>query len=181
MGTRIIGSYNKGKELRALDQTAPVLSETFESQELFRRAEVCVQKRNYEKAESLLAEALKICPDNALYLSNFGLCVGMIGDPREGEKICRRAIKLAPAISILHVNLGRILMEQRKRKDARDCFARAYELDNTSSAAALELSGMGVRRPPVIRFLSRDNPLNIALGKMRHRLIGFRRLGWKKL
>ncbi|HEY6100595.1 MAG TPA: hypothetical protein VIW03_14255, partial [Anaeromyxobacter sp.] len=28
---------------------------------------------------------------------------------------------------------------------------------------------MGLRRPPVIPFLSRRNPLNVALGKLRHR------------
>ena len=181
MGTRIVGSYNKGKELRALVDSPAAVAETFESQELYRRAGACMQKRNFEKAEGLLSEALKICPDNALYLSNYGLSVGMLGDLREGEKLCRKAIKLAPSLSILHVNLGRIFMEQDNRKDARNCFARAYELDNTSSAAALELSGMGVRRPPVIRFLRRDNPLNIWLGRVRHRMIGYRKLGWKKL
>jgi Flp pilus assembly protein TadD len=155
-------------------------NETFESQELFRRAEVNIQRRNFDKAKELLEEALKISPENPTYLSYQGLCIGMLGDLTEAQKLCQKAAKLSPVSPIILVNLGRILLAQGRRKEARDQFSRAYDIDNTSSAAALELSGMGVRRPPVIGFLPRNNPLNKHLGKMRHRVIGYKKLGWKK-
>jgi len=179
MSTRISKRFNNiDLEERPVGS---ISCETFESQELFRRAEVCIQRRNFEKADALLADALKISPENPLYLSYHGLCVGMLGELGEAEKICRKAVSLYSCNPIIFVNLGRILLEQGDRKEARDMFSHAYELDNRSSAAALELSGMGVRRQPVLSSLPRGNPLNVALGKLRHRLLGYKRLGWKKL
>jgi tetratricopeptide (TPR) repeat protein len=180
MGVRISNRY-QGTNVRETYLPSDLNNETFESQELFRRAEVNIQRRNFDKAKELLGEALKISPDNPFYLSYYGLCAGMIGDLTEGEKLCRKAAKLSPVSPIILVNHGRILLEQGFRKEAREQFSRAYELDNTNSAAALELSGMGVRRQPVISFLSRNNPLNKAFGMLRHRLFGYKKLGWKKL
>jgi tetratricopeptide (TPR) repeat protein len=180
MGVRISNKYKK-IEFRGESFPLELREETFESQDLFRRAEACIVRRNYDKAEALLADALKISPENATYISYHGLCVGMRGDLSEAEKLCRKAAKLNPVNPIILVNLGRILLEEGMRKEARTLFSRAYDIDNTSSAAALELSGMGVRRQPVIPFLPRTNPLNFFLGKLRHRLLGYKGIGWKKL
>jgi len=179
MGTRI-SQHLKNPE----SEERPLLNpncETFESQELFRRAEMCLQRRNFEKAEALLAEAVKISPENPRYLSYYGLCIGMLGELGEAEKLCRKAVKLYSYDPIILVNLGRILLEEGDRREARAMFSRAYEMDNRNSAAALELSGMGVRRQPVIPFLSRNNPLNVTFGRLRHRLLGYKKVGWKKL
>jgi Flp pilus assembly protein TadD len=178
MGIRISNMSNK------LDQRKRVLpddlkNETFESQELFRRAEACIVRGKFDKAEELLAEALRISSENPLYLSYFGLCVGMRGDLGEAQKLCSKAAKLSPHSPIVLVNLGRVMLEQGYRKEARDFFSRAYSLDNTNSPAALELSGMGVRRQPVLRHLGRSHPLNLMLGKMRHRILGYKKPGWK--
>ncbi len=179
MGSRISNLSNK------LDDRKEALpddlkNETFESQELFRRAEACIVRGKFDMAEELLSEALMISSENPLYLSYFGLCVGMRGDLGEAQKLCSKAAKLSPHSPIILVNLGRVLLELGCRKEARDLFSRAYSLDNTSSPAALELSGMGVRRQPVIRHLARNHPVNLVLGKMRHRMLGYRKPGWKK-
>ncbi len=181
MGIRISAIYNRGKEFIAVDQAVKAHSETFESEELFRRAEALVQKRNYEKAESLLVEALKIVPENAQYLSYYGLCVAMLGGREKGDTICTKAFRLDPTSPVICVNLGRVKLELGLRKDAHELFSRGYDLDYSQSAAALELSGMGVRRPPVIPFLPRRHQLNIFLGRLRHRILGFKQPGWKKL
>ena len=158
----------------------PLQNETFESQELFRRAEACIVRGRFDMAEELLAEAVRISSENPLYLSYYGLCVGMRGDLSEAQKLCGKAAKLAPQSAIILVNYGRIWLAQGCRKEARDLFTRAYSLDNTNSPAALELSGMGVRRPPVIGCLGRNHPLNYFLGKLRHRLLGYKKPGLKK-
>jgi Flp pilus assembly protein TadD len=178
MGIRISNLSNK------LDNRREALpddlkNETFESQELFRRAEACIVRGKFDKAEELLAEALRISSENPLYLSYSGLCIGMRGDLVEAQKLCSKAAKLSPHSPIILVNLGRIMLEQGYRKEARDFFSRAYALDNTSSPAALELSGMGVRRQPVIRSLARSHPVNQMLGRMRHRFLGYKKPGWK--
>jgi tetratricopeptide (TPR) repeat protein len=104
----------------------------------------------------------------------------MRGDLLEAQKLCCKAVKLSPRSPIILVNCGRIWLAQGCRKEARDLFTKAYSIDNTNSAAALELSGMGVRRPPVFGSLGRSHPLNCFLGRLRHRLLGFRRPGLKK-
>ena len=142
--------------------------DTFESREHYRAAEAAVKRGNYRRAAGLLNEALKISPDNPTYLSMLGYCIGMQGNLEAAAKMCRKAAKNAPANPAVLVNLGRVLLEQGMRKEAREALMRAYKLDNTNAPAALELSRMGVRRLPVIRFLGRDNPVNHLLGRLRH-------------
>ena len=159
-----------------------VETETFESRSLFQKAENCIRRCEYEQASVLLAQALDIEPGNSVYMSHTGRCFAMLGNLEEGERICRKVIDRSPPTPILFVNLGRVLREQGRRKEARQAFEKAYRLDNTNAAAALELSSMGVRRVPVIRFLDRDHALNIYLGRLRHRIVmHLRRPKWKKL
>lgn len=179
MGVRI-SNNSKGFDNRKEALPDDLKNETFESQELFRRAEACIVRGRFDKAEELLADALRISSENPLYLSYLGLCVGMRGDLQEAQRMCSRAAKLSPKSPIILVNLGRVMLEQGLRKEARDFFSRAYAIDNTSSPAALELSGMGVRRQPVIRHLARSHPMNLVLGRLRHRILGFRNPGLKK-
>ncbi len=179
MGVRI-ASINNKLSASAQPTPDPLQNETFESQELFRRAEACIVRGRFDKAEEFLAEAIRISSENPLYLSYYGLCVGMRGDLLEAQKLCCKAVKLAPRSPIILVNCGRIWLAQGCRKEARDHFTRAYSIDNTNSAAALELSGMGVRRPPVFGALGRNHPLNCFLGRLRHRLLGYRKPGLKK-
>ena len=145
--------------------------DTFESRDLYRRAEIQINRGRFREASALLTHALKISPDNPIYVSHLGYCIGMLGNIEGGEKMCRRAAQLAPAIPIVLVNLGRILVETGRRQEARKLFTQAYRIDNTHSPAALELSRLGVRTQPVLPFLDRSNVFNKYLGKLRHRLM----------
>jgi Tfp pilus assembly protein PilF len=156
--------------------------ETFESRELFNKAEQFIRKGYYRDAKALVSEALRISPDNPLYMSTMGLCMGMQGNLIDGENMCRKALSLSDTRDpLLFVNLGKILLEQGERMEARTFFSKAYAIDNTSSPAALELSRMGVRKRPVLSFLGRSHPLNIQLGKIRHQIRMMRNKGLKKL
>lgn len=159
-----------------------MVKETFESRELYAKAEAHIRRNNFGKAASLLKEALKIAPDNPRYVSAMGLCIAMQGDHAEGERLCREAIAAADQVTdpILLVNLGRICLKRGDRQDAREYLLKAYQLDPTHPATALELSSMGVRRKPVITFLDRNHPLNIKLGKIRHQMRERRHKGLKK-
>ena len=147
-----------------------VESEAFESRELFRRSEIQINRGRFREASAILTEALKMAPDNPIYISQLGYCVGMLGNLSDGERMCRKAMKMAPAVPIILVNLGRMLVEKGLRQEARILFTQAYQIDNTSSPAALELSRLGVRKPPVLPFMGRGNPLNKYLGILRFRL-----------
>ncbi len=147
-----------------------VEAETFESRELFSRADIQIKRGRFREASAILTQALKMAPDNPIYVSHLGYCVGMLGNVSDGERMCRRAMKMAPTVPIILVNLGRMLVGKGLRQEARILFAQAYQIDNTSSPAALELSRLGVRKPPILPFLGRDNRLNKYLGILRFRL-----------
>jgi Flp pilus assembly protein TadD len=148
---------------------------TFESKELFNKAEASIRRGNFGRAAKFLRSALKIDPENPVYLSHLGLCIGLNGNKLEGEEICRKAVELSSRNPVLLVNLGRILVAQNRRREAWECFTRAYKMDNTNAPAALELSRMGVRKKPMLPFLSRNHPLNIKLGIWRHKLREYHR------
>ncbi len=145
--------------------------DTFESREFYIKAEANIKRNNYGDALKLLEQALKISPENPVYLSTMGLCESMMGDPEKGEKMCRMALQLAgnQRDPMLYVNFGRVLLERGERMKARDQFMKAYRVDNTNAPAALELSRMGVRKKPVFPFLGRNHPLNKYFGKLRHK------------
>lgn len=158
------------------------LNETFESREFYTKAEGMIRKGDFRQASILIDEALKISPENPVYVSSMGLCVAMMGNSFAGEKMCRQALGMKNAsCPLLLVNLGKILLSEGKRSEARDYFTKAYSLDNTFAPAALELSRMGVRKKPVLRFLNRDHWLNVRLGKIRHQIVLMRGSGLKKL
>ncbi|UCF04343.1 MAG: tetratricopeptide repeat protein [bacterium] len=156
------------------------VNETFESREYFSKADACIKRGNYKRAAAILNEALKISPNNTLYLSHLGLCICMEGNLQAAESMCRKALHASPLDPVLLVNLGRVLVEQERRKEARDLLTRAYALDNTNAQVALELSRMGVRRAPVLPFLKRSHPVNIFLGKIRYKAIGIRQTYFKR-
>ena len=179
-GRRQVAVYicNECTEVRFV--TTMLDTETFESRDLFRKAEIHFRRNKFDRAAGLITEALKIAPGHPLYLSHLGVCVAMRGNVIEGEKMCMKAAGLRSGDPIMYVNIGRVLLRQGRRKEAREYFMRAYRKDNTSAPAALELSRMGVRRPPVIRFLPRDHPLNVGFGRLRHRISCWRNGGLKK-
>jgi tetratricopeptide (TPR) repeat protein len=120
--------------------------DTFESRDLYRRAEIQINRGRFREASALLTHALKISPDNPIYVSHLGYCIGMLGNIEGGE-------------------------ETGRRQEARKLFTQAYRIDNTHSPAALELSRLGVRKQPVLPFFDRGNILNKYLGMLRHRLM----------
>ncbi|MCD6378991.1 hypothetical protein J7M07_00920, partial [bacterium] len=145
--------------------------ETYESKDFFLKASENIKRGNYSGGKEYLERAVKIAPDNPLYLSFLGVCTAMQGDRIKGKSLCAEALKRSSSEPILYVNLGRVLLEDGKRNEARRMFLKAYWMDRTNAAAALELSGMGIRRNQVIHFLSRNNPVNIFLGKLRYRIL----------
>ncbi len=148
-------------------------NETFESRDLFIKARESIKRGNYRSGRSYLEKAVKIAPANPTYLSYLGLCLAMEGCPRKGRSSCARAVKISSSEPVVYVNLGRVLLEEGRKREARDMFLRAYRMDQTDAAAALELSGMGIRRNPVLNALDRSHPINIYLGKIRHRILNW--------
>ncbi len=154
-------------------------NETHESQVLFNRALEMLSRNNVGEALRHLEDALRIAPNNAAYLSHYGLCVAMERhDFESARELCRRAVRMAPSDPMPRVNLGRVLRLEGDNRAAYETFLRAWRLDRSHPAAAAELSRMGIRRPPVLRFLPRSHWLNVHLGRLRARLMRARTAAW---
>jgi len=152
-------------------QTVALLNETHESKVLFNQALEMLSRSHVRGAIKHLEEALQISPNNAAYLSHYGLCVAMEREDYDAAvKLCERALKIDPKDVVSRVNLGKVYRMQGDNSSAYEEFLRAWRADKSHPAPASELTRMGIRRPPLVRFLSRSHWLNVKLGRLRAKL-----------
>ncbi len=101
--------------------------------------------------------------------SYYGYTLVCLGEQTEGLAVCRDAADSELNDPVVFYNLARAALHCGQRRLA----LHAIGLGRVAGPGFAELERlrrrMGVRRQPVLRFLSRDNPLNIILGRMRHR------------
>ncbi len=122
----------------------------------------------YFEAAIELEKRFGVPQPQARYLSHYGLCLGTT-TPRkyEGVQFCREAATLETYNPDLHWNLGRALLAARRRREAHQAFKRGLSVQPDHPGILSELRRMGVRKKPPLPFLSRRNPLNVILGKIR--------------
>jgi hypothetical protein len=91
---------------------------------------------------------------------------------KEGVKLCEHSIKIEFYQPENYLNLARTQLLANDRRGAVGAIRRGLKID-PNHADLLELQReIGVRREPVLSFLSRDNPLNRFLGRLRHKVTG---------
>lgn len=91
---------------------------------------------------------------------------------RDGIKLCEHAVKIQYYEPENHMNLARTLMLTGDRRAAVASIARGLKLDPNHKGLKELRVDIGVRRRPVLPFLSRTNPLNVFLGRLRHGITG---------
>ncbi len=89
---------------------------------------------------------------------------------REGLELCRHACRTHFFEPENFVNLARTCLLVGDRGEAFRTISQGYALDSKSPELRLLHSQLGVRRPPVLRFLGRRNLVNRWLGRFRHDL-----------
>lgn len=160
---------------------AEQLSPTAESQVLFNTALSRIKSNRYHEALSHLSAALRIAPGNPEYISYFGLCVAHAERNYDRAlKLCQHAVEEVRDDPVFRVNLSRVHRLKGDNRAAYEQLQRAWRLDRRHPVTAAELTRMGIRRPPFIRFLRRDNVINRYLGRLRaaleRKLVGRRQL-----
>jgi tetratricopeptide (TPR) repeat protein len=101
------------------------------------------------------------------YLSYYGLSLALQANrPRDGLSFCREAASVEFFNPDVFWNLGRVFLAMDRRKDAYEAIRKGLLLQPGHAGLRNELERMGRRRPPAIPFLSRDNPLNVLLGRL---------------
>ena len=148
---------------------------THESNVLFNRAIEMLNRNRAQQARKHLEQALQICPQHPAYLSMYGLCVAIDSEDFDAaRRICEKAVRINPDDPINRVNLGKVFRLQGDNASAYEEFLAAWQLDKLHPAPAAELTRMGIRRPPVLRFLPRSHWANIHLGRLRSYVLRLR-------
>lgn len=89
---------------------------------------------------------------------------------REGLVLCEQAVKTGFYEPENYLNLSRAYLLRKNRRAAVKWLNKGLKVDPNHEALISLQQDMGVRKRPIIPFLSRDATFNILLGKMRHNM-----------
>ncbi len=102
----------------------------------------------------------------------FGVAIAKLERRRkDGLKLCEHGVRIQFYEPENHLNLARVHLMMNNRRGAVDAIARGLKIDPHHAGLRQLRKEIGVRRPPVVPFLSRDNPINRVLGRIRHDLV----------
>ena len=93
----------------------------------------------------------------------------------EGLKLCQHAVKLEFYQAENYLNLARTQMLAGYRRAAVRAVADGLKIEPDNQDLLELRREVGVRRRPVLSFLSRSNFINLLLGRVRHLLMPRRR------
>ena len=145
-----------------------------EAEDSFEKGYRALEENDWRAATAFFEAALtlekKLTPKapQARYRSYYGLCIGLAKKRHDDAiKMCQVAIQLEQYNPDLHWNLGRVLYDAGRRREAYRVFVRGVKQQPGHRGLVNDIKRMGLRRKSVFPFLSRKNPLNVALGRMR--------------
>ena len=129
----------------------------------FQRAQQELDDGHVLAALACLEAALKIWDDPRWY-SRLGFCIAKErGQLMQGVELCRTAMAHEPDNPVHLLYLGKIHLLAGRNKEALQTLRQGMALGGTPEIEQL-LEAIGTRRPPVLPFLVRDNPVNKYLG-----------------
>ena len=104
----------------------------------------------------------------ARYLSYFGLCLAISKKQfKEAIRLCKAASEIERFNPDLQWNLGRVHLTAGNRRQAFGALIRGLRQEPQHAGLRREVRRMGIRKRPVVPFLDRQNPINVALGRRR--------------
>lgn len=101
-------------------------------------------------------------------LAYYGLCLGhSLGNYQEGARFIQIAIHNEPMVGQHYLILAKLWRHARNRRKLVDAIERGLEASPRYFPLRRLAQEVGLRHPPIVPFLSRDNALNKALGRIR--------------
>jgi tetratricopeptide (TPR) repeat protein len=88
---------------------------------------------------------------------------------QHGISLCHEARQLQPKNSEIYLALGRIYLLAERRAEAVKALLHGLKLDHNREIDRL-LESIGMRKPTLFRFLSRNNKINIVSGRLFSRI-----------
>lgn len=104
----------------------------------------------------------------AAAFSYYGLCVAMVRRKyAQAVEYCNISLKANFMDPDHRANLAQVYLERGERRKAVETLNAGLRLEPNNTQIHLIFDRIGRRAPPVLSFLSRDNPLNVWLGRKR--------------
>jgi Tfp pilus assembly protein PilF len=120
-------------------------------------------------ALALLERALKL-GDNRSWHSYLGYCIAKErGQVKKGSDLCIASMEQEPENPVHYLNLAKVHLVAGRKPEALGVLREVMSRGGSKEILAL-LGEIGTRKPPVLHFLPRGNPLNKLLGLMLERL-----------
>lgn len=140
-----------------------------EAEKLFDRGRDALAAGEIPSALALLERALKL-NDNRSWYSYLGFCVAKErGQVKKGIELCSLSLELEPENADHYLYLAKIhLLSGNKQETLRVLREGMARGENKGLIALLDF--IGTRKPPVVAFLPRSNPVNRLLGLLLERM-----------
>jgi tetratricopeptide (TPR) repeat protein len=127
---------------------------------LIRQGLTALDEDNTLLALTIFEQVAQHQPTSAPVLSCLGYCIARVRhDLEKGLHLCQEALLLEPANPLHHLNLGKIYLLARQKRQAISVFEKGlgygYHL-----GIAEEINKLGKRRPPLFGSLTRTHTLN---------------------
>ncbi len=143
------------------------------SENSFRKGLEAVSKREFLEALAYFEASMQLvrreggAPPPMKYLSYYGLCLAMSGNRlRQALELCEGAVEAEFYNPDLYLNLGRVYLRAGDRGRAFETMVRGLQLNPRHTGLIRQIRHLGVRRHPVVGFLSRRHPVNRFLGRV---------------
>ncbi|MEW6571978.1 MAG: tetratricopeptide repeat protein [Nitrospirota bacterium] len=134
-----------------------------ETDDLFEKGVDALKTGDTLTALVFFEKALK-AENNPFIASYFAFCIAKErGQFSKAVSICEEAIQKEPDNPEIYLNLGRIYLLYNRKEEAVRAFRDGLS-HGTNLGIVNELNKLGTRKPPVIPFLKRSNPINKYLG-----------------
>ncbi|ABC82156.1 tetratricopeptide repeat protein [Anaeromyxobacter dehalogenans] len=126
--------------------------------------------RDLGAAHAAFERAHRRDPRDARAMSWYGVTLVLVEkNSNLGVTLCDQALRATGPEPELLLNQARVHLALNQRERAVRAILRGLELWPRDASLCMARDTIGIRRPPVVGFLSRNNPLNRFLGRIRHR------------
>ncbi len=126
--------------------------------------------RQIDRAHAAFERAHRRSPADPRYMSWYGVTLVLVErNWNLGVVLCEQALRQSGPDPDLLLNQARVHLALNQRERAVRAILRGIELWPQDARLAHARDAIGTRRKPIIPFLSRNNPLNRLLGRIRYR------------
>lgn len=146
-----------------------------DEEELLRLGREALKREQFVQARDFLAEycerlSKRGTPIPPGVLASYALALGNTRGLKEAVELCLRALNQDRRNPHVYWSLAQLYILGDSKKRAFDAIAEGLRFSPDHRGLLALREGLGVRRPPPVRFLPRNSGINVLLGKAIHRL-----------